>query len=121
MCTTKSKSGDGLRGDTDASHIFGKSGLRDGDAVLNEHLRLIEIGPSLKVIVSVIAPWLVLWSTYRAFSTPSTSCSMGVATVAAITCGRRRDKRHHDDRGDVSRDTANREGLLGDRSHVPAQ
>ena len=35
-------------GDTDAPNIFGESGLGDGDAVLDKHLRLVEIGTELE-------------------------------------------------------------------------
>ena len=42
--------------------------------------------PSSKVMVSVMVPSADDWEyMYNMFSTPLTSCSMGVATVSAIT------------------------------------
>ena len=49
MWTTKSRSGDLFSVVTpNAPDVFGQFGLGDGDAVLDEHLRLVEIGAELE-------------------------------------------------------------------------
>ena len=59
---------------------------RRRDAVLDEHLRLVEIGAELERDRQCHPPSEVACEDmYSMSSTPLTSCSIGVATVSAIT------------------------------------
>ena len=56
MCTTIIRSGEALRTVTPSGHIIGKTWLGDGDAVLQEDLRFVDVVPGLKVTEIVSRP-----------------------------------------------------------------